>query len=247
MKKLLLVSALISTLFSLKAKAQCTPDTNFDVYGFSPSTLAPGYTDAPYNQILSFLVPRDTSVVLGNTTFPVVIDSMRLDSLSGQPTGFTYQCLNRCAVPGGQRGCALLSGQADSTQIGSYSIQTVTVVYYKLNGSGSQFNRTDKVNAYTFRIYKTTGIGELITGEVKPTILVYPNPTSHLLNIDLSYLPANSQGQITVVDALGRTVHEQDFQYNLTAPVILDQFKQGVYKIIVTSGSDTYYNNFIKQ
>lgn len=247
MRKLILAITIVLSFVTFKSMGQCTPNTDFTTYGFSPEVLPPAYSDAVYNQVLSFLVPRDTSVMLGASTFPVVIDSMRLDSLDGQPAGFTYQCLNRCAVPGGQRGCALLTGKADSTQVGTYAINTVTVVYYKLNGSGNQFNRTDKVKAYTFIIYKTTGLGKLIAGEVKPAINVFPNPANNLLNIDLSLLPANSHGEITVIDALGRIVHQQDLHYNSTDALALENYKQGIYKIMVTAGSNTYYSNFVKQ
>ncbi|TAE84898.1 MAG: T9SS C-terminal target domain-containing protein [Bacteroidetes bacterium] len=247
MKKLILLLTFVLSLTTIKSMAQCTPDADFTTYGFSPEILSPAYSDAVYNQVLSFLVPRDTSVMLGASTFPVVIDSMRLDSLDGQPAGFTYQCLNRCVVPGGQKGCALLTGKADSTQVGTYSINTVTVVYYKLNGSGNQFNRTDKVKAYTFRIYKTTGLAKLVAGDVNPTIKVFPNPANNLLNVDLSYLPAGSHGEITIIDALGRIVHQQNYQYNLTNALALENYKQGIYKVMVTAGSNTYYSNFVKQ
>lgn len=247
MKKLLLTLIVALSFVSFKSMAQCTPDQSFTTYGFSPEQLPPAYSDATYNQILSFLVPRDTSVVIGSTAFPVVIDSMRLDNLTGQPAGFTYQCLNRCAVPGGQKGCALLTGKADSTQVGTHSIYTVTVVYYKLNGAPNPLNRTDSVKAYTFVIYKTTGLAKLIAGEVNPTINVFPNPANNFLNIDLSYLPANSKGEITIIDALGRIVHQQNYQYNLTDALALENYKQGVYKVMVTAGGNTYYSNFVKQ
>lgn len=240
------------TLFALafwttfNANAQCTPDATLTQYGFSPEQLPPAYSDGTYNQVLTFLVPRDTSIQLGPGTFPVQIDSMRLEKLTGQPAGFTHQCLNRCVVPGGSRGCALLTGSATEAQIGTYDIFTVTKVFYKLNGSPTQANRTDSVKAYTFRIYKTTGVGELISKDAKPTVKVFPNPAHNNLQIDLTYLPAKTSGNIVIIDPLGRVVKQQSFSNNMVNPIEIASYQNGIYKVMVSANEQTYYNSFVK-
>jgi hypothetical protein len=239
---LILLSAFVKAAFS-----QCTPDPNLVATGFSPAELPWAYTDAAYSQVLSFKVPRDTTAEISGNQFEVVIDSVVMLELRGVPANFTYQCLNRCVVNGGDKGCALLSGQAEESQIGAYRIKVVLQTYFKVKNAPNAFSRIDSGDSYQFRIYKTTGLAKLMNGNAPQVIKAFPNPASGSVQFDLSSLPHHSNGTITIVDVLGRTIFEDAFANNSPAPVTIENWKNGIYKCMIRSGEQTYYTGFMKQ
>lgn len=248
MKKILLILTLFTATFSVKSWAQCTPDATLNHTGFSPANLPPAYADAPYNQTLSFHAVKDTSIDVNGNAFAVTIDSVILLSLNGFPAGFTYNCLNGCVVKGGGTGCALLSGNADSTQIGNYPIKTYVMTYYHgtlvptFKGS-----RVDSSDSYTFRIYRTTGLADLFASNKNIAIKAYPNPASQQVSFDLSGLQANSQGKIVIYDAIGRETSQSTFVNNYVTPLNIEEFKPGIYKCKIVSDNQIYYTSFIKE
>lgn len=245
MRKLYLL-ILLGT-FVKAAFSQCTPDPNLAYTGFSPAELPWAYTDAAYSQVLSFKVPRDTTAEINGNQFDVVIDSVVMLELRGVPVNFTYQCLNRCVVNGGDKGCALLSGQAEESQIGAYRIKVVLQTYFKVKNAPNQFSRIDSGDSYQFRIYKTTGLSTLLNTNAPQAIKTFPNPASSSVQFDLSSLPHHSNGNITVVDVLGRVVYENVFINNNTTPVAIQNWENGIYKCMIRSGEQTYYTGFVKQ
>lgn len=246
MKKYLLLFFTIT--FAVKLMAQCTPDPNLNHMGFSPENLPPAYTDAPYNQVLSFHAPTDSSIVFNGSLYDVTIDSVILLDIKGIPSGFEYLCLNRCVIRGGETGCALLTGSADTTQIGNYPITTYVMTYFHLTlVPTSTFNRIDSSSSFTFRIYRTTGLKDLINSSVKSDITVYPNPANHTLWFDLSVLPPYSNGTITVYDALGREATTSTFTNNISPNLLVENYKAGIYRCKINSGTNVYYTTFIKE
>ena len=248
MKKYLLLLTISMVAFLTNIQAQCTPDATLNHTGFSPANLPPAYTDAPYSQTLSFYAVKDTTISVNGNPLAITIDSVILLSINGIPSGFSYQCLNRCVVLGGQSGCALLSGSADSTKIGSYPIMTYVITYYH----GTVFtsfvgSRIDSSNSYTFRIYRTTGLGELLNCATPTSIKAYPNPTTHSISFDLSVLPNHSQGTVSMFDALGRKVYEGLFNNNNTEAINVQGFDNGIYKCLIQCETGNYYTTFIKE
>lgn len=245
MRNLYLV--LFFSIFFKAAYSQCTPDPDLNTTGFSPAELPWAYTDALYSQVLSFKAPRDTTAEINGNSFDVVIDSVVMLELRGIPDNFTYQCLNRCVINGGEKGCALLSGQAEEYQIGAYRIKIVLQTYFKVKNAPNSFSRIDSGDSYQFRIYKTTGLVSLIKGEQPVEIVAYPNPASGSVQFDLSALPAHSNGTILVSDVLGRVLYEAPFTNNQPAPVPVSEWKTGMYKCTIRTGDSNYYTSFIRQ
>ena len=248
MKKYLLLLTISMVAFLANSDAQCTPDAALNHTGFSPANLPPAYTDAPYSQTLSFYAVKDTTYLVNGNYYDVVIDSVQLMSLSGIPAGFTYNCLNRCVIAGGQAGCALLSGSADTTQIGGYPITTHIQTYFHLKiAPTSTFNRFDSSSSFTFRIYRTTGLGELLNNSAPAFIKAYPNPTASSVSFALSALPNHSQGAVSMFDALGRKVYEGNFSNNNTEAINVQGFDRGIYKCLIQCQTGNYYTTFIKE
>lgn len=232
-------------VFFKSAFSQCTPDPNLNGTGFTPAELPFAYTDAPYSQVLSFMAPKDTTTTFNGNQVDVVIDSVIMLQLIGVPDHFQYECLNRCSILGGGKGCALLSGQAQESQIGAYRIKILLQTYFKIKNAPNQFSRIDSGDSYQFRIYKTTGLG-LIMGTAATAIKAYPNPANTNISFDLSMLPHHSTGSVAIVDVLGRKVYEGTFENNNAGKIDVSAWKSGVYKCMIRTGEETYYNSFMK-
>ncbi|MES2689870.1 MAG: T9SS type A sorting domain-containing protein, partial [Bacteroidota bacterium] len=235
---------ILFAVFFKSAFSQCTPDPNLNSTGFTPAELPFAYTDASYSQVLSFKAPKDTTTVFNGNTVDVVIDSVIMLDLVGIPENFGYQCLSRCAIPGGERGCALLSGQAQESQIGSYRIKIFLQTYFKIKNSPNQFSRIDSGDSYQFRIYKTTGRGIITGADARTEIKAYPNPANSSIRFDLSMLSHHSTGTVIIVDVLGRKVYEGAFENNNAGKIDVAGWKNGIYKCMIKTGEDTYYNSF---
>lgn len=230
----------------LKVNAQCTPESSLTGTGFYPPLLPAAYTDAPYSQVLSFMAPKDTVAVFNGNNVNVIIDSVVMIDLLGIPENFTYECLNGCTVLGGGKGCALLSGQADSTQLGSYRIKIVLQTFFKIKNTTFHASQRDSGDQYRFWIYKTTSTPKIIRDDTPINITAYPNPSNTNITIDLSMLPAYSSGQIQIIDLLGRVVYSNAFQYNNSGSIPVSHWDAGLYKCVISSSDQSYYTSFIK-
>jgi hypothetical protein len=127
MKKLLLI---ISAVFAISfANAQCTPDPQYTspgIYPDSATNMMVAYELTPYSQTITNVVPADTCVLI---LFPpctlLSLDSVVVESLTGLPPGLTFQCDNAdCQYPGGQTGCAIISGTPNA---GTAAIWDLTI------------------------------------------------------------------------------------------------------------------------
>jgi hypothetical protein len=126
MKKLLLA---ISAVFAISfANAQCTPDAQFTspgIYPDSATNMMTAYETVLYSQTITNVVPADTCVVI-ITGFPCTnlsLDSVVVESLTGLPAGLNFQCDNaECQYPGGQSGCAIISGTPPTGSAGTYPL-----------------------------------------------------------------------------------------------------------------------------
>jgi hypothetical protein len=247
MKKYVLVICLLFIAAVTKLNAQCIPDPNLNSTGFTPAELPYSYVGEQYYQVLSFKAPRDTSAFFNGQLWPVVIDSVIMINLKGVPANYSYQCLNRCAIPGGGKGCALLTGKADSSQVGAYRIAIFLNTYYHLRDiPTARQNRIDSGDSYQFRIFLPTGLGGIFPADAPIEIKAYPNPSKNTINFDLSALPHHTNGNYTIVDALGRSITEGSFTNNLAPEINISSFQNGIYKCVVKTTDGIYYTSFLK-
>lgn len=248
MKKQLLFIVLMLVAFVAKTTAQCIPDPNLNSTGFSPAELPYSYVGTQYNQVLSFKSPRDTVAYVNGNLVNVVIDSVIMINIKGIPANYSYQCLNRCAILGGDKGCALLTGMADSSQVGAYRIEIFLNTYYHLRDFPTiRQNRIDSGDSYQFRIFLPTGLASIFKADELVEIMAYPNPAKTNINIDLSSLPHHTNGTYTVVDALGRTVTQGNFNNNLVPAINIANYQNGLYKCMIKTDDSVYYTSFLKE
>jgi hypothetical protein len=126
MKKLLLF-ALAIFAFSF-ANAQCTPDPQYTspgIYPDSATNLMEAYETIAYTQIITNVVPADTCVEIipGFPCTNLTLDSVVVESFTGLPAGLNFECDNpEWQFPGGQTGCAIISGTPPLGSAGTYPL-----------------------------------------------------------------------------------------------------------------------------
>ena len=247
MKKQLLLICLSLFAFILKTNAQCTPDPTLTGTGFSPAELPYSYVGTPYNQVLSFRAPLDTTAMFNGTPVQVVIDSVVMLELRGMPANYGYECLSRCAIPGGGSGCALLTGLGDSSQVGAYRISIFLATYFHPQGTTFKGSQIDSGDSYQFRIFLPTGLGGIFPIDAPVEIKAYPNPTKQNINFDLSSLPHHTNRTFSIIDALGRIINTGNFTNNLIPAIGVSDYKTGLYKCMIKTNEGVYYTSFIKE
>ena len=128
MKKLITLIA-VCFAFSNSSIAQCVPDTAIThnvpgIYPDSATGLPHSYVGLAYLADIQVKVLTDT-VYLG---FPATIDSIKINSVSGLPAGFTYDCTpSNCVFPGGSDACIQLTGAAPNSGMMYESFVSKTV------------------------------------------------------------------------------------------------------------------------
>ncbi|MEO0311486.1 MAG: hypothetical protein RIQ89_1143 [Bacteroidota bacterium] len=239
MKKFFL-TLLIVILISKVGVAQCVPDPLITggVPGIYPDTatnLPVAVVGTPYSSVIQIKVLTDTTV----GGLPAIIDSIVIFGVTGLPAGFTYSCTPAsCSFPGGSDACILLQGPA-------FSISELGNVYpIVVNGTayGSLFGLPAS------QPYDVDGYKIVVTSNVSATLLTpskfdaaqnQPNPFSTESFVHLN-LPSAGKYQLKVMDLLGRTVMNSEYQgikgINIIKLNAID-FKQGVYTYSVSFGS----------
>lgn len=208
MKQLLLTTSLL-LLFAVGANAQCTPDpqyTQSGVYPDSATGLAVGYAGLPYDELITIVVPLDTTIVVGPFNITLVFDSVVVSDWQGLPNGFTYSCydaqnvtspMDQCAFEGNTTGCIAIHGDPTAAEIGSHQ-QIITTQAYSTPDSPLGEPTETVVDYYYIQIMpNNVGIAGITTSK----FAVYPNPAKD--NITLNGLNGISVESITVVDMKG--------------------------------------------
>jgi hypothetical protein len=150
-----LLPGVLALFFTVGAFAQnCNPDpqytqANTGIHPDSATNFVQGYANQPYQQLITIVVPQDTTPPF--PPVPIPWDSTVLLNITGLPNGFTYACWNnstspnRCAWRGNSIGCCIISGNPTLADTGTYNLTVNTNNY--LGGSGSPI-------AYNITYYK---------------------------------------------------------------------------------------------
>lgn len=231
MKKALLLLSIIS-LFALKSIAQCTPDLQYTSSGIYPSIaqgLPTAYLNTGYDLTLTVVVPTDTTVSIGGFPITSAIDSIKLLSITGLPTGMTYECVPQtCAFPGSSTGCIRIYGNPTvASQIGQNNL------VIKLNGYGTISPGIpiplDDVTDYFIVLDYPMGITSNVQTESKK---LFPNPASSECN-----LMFNESGsyKISILNLIGQKVYETNGMVanNAKVSIPVNELPEGIYMVEV--------------
>ncbi len=240
MKKTLLLLSILAGGFA--ANAQCTPDP-LVTSGISPDTatgLNVAYTGQSYSQVITFVVPQDTTVS-GAT---VTIDRIDLDAVTGLPTNFTYGCNPAsCSFAGGTSGCVDLYSTTDPTtpQIGSYPLTIETTPYVLIFGSPVSQGTTTYDGYYlVIEDGATAGLSQVQEGQMK-SLIAYPNPTSGNTTIEFA-MGYSSEVVFNVTNLLGEVVETQKLAATKglnTIQLDASAMPNGIYLYTISDGKNS--------
>lgn len=202
MKKLLLLLT-ATFLVSLTVSAQCTPDPQYTSSGIFPDSATnflPACTGVPYVQLITNVVPADTTIQVVPFLPPqtVPIDSIVVVSVTGLPPGLTFACNNgNCAFLGGTTGCATITGTP--TTAGTYTVIFNLKAY-------SVVSQEFTLNYYKIVVSDCTpvGVNEITSSKFK----MFPNPANDKVNIQ--GLDNKNITKIELTDASGKTIQTID-------------------------------------
>lgn len=197
------------------------------IYPDSATNFAPAYQNSYYEQIITVVVPADTSLVAGGPALPIT--NIALVSLTGLPDGLSYGCLpTNCVFPGNTTNCAKIYGTPIAAP-GTYPI-SVTVLP---TVAGSPF-----INI-TFDYYKivvnpplgltSKGINSF---EIQS---IDPNPSQELSRLNFT-LPTASRVNMRVSNAIGKQVliREMNLQPGLnTVDLETAHLPSGLYFVTI--------------
>jgi len=255
MKKSLLILTIVIAFVS-GVSAQCNIDsTSFDsgqyVYPDSLPCIAQG---SAYSGTVNIKIPTSLDVhdfvsAVPANTYYVYLDSVRIDSITGMPTGITSATNPAFGtwIHGGGYGCSLFSGTTTDT-VGTYPISIYgrgcihgTVLGFSIDSC--QSGDLGAYLHYTLSVCYPTGISNL-AGDV--SLNIYPNPNQGVFTVTVS--SANHiAGAMSVSDQLGRVIKTQNIDVTGTKqlPIELGNLSPGAYLLEINASGNRSVKQFI--
>jgi hypothetical protein len=130
MKKQLISLLAIIFLSVGFVSAQCDPDTSIKEPGYYPLEFDAAVVGVDYKQVLQIRVIKDTNVIYNGFPVTAVIDSINLLEIIGLPASFDHECYNStCSYIPTETGCAVLTGKATDSDIGTHPLELVLKVH----------------------------------------------------------------------------------------------------------------------
>ncbi|MCG9881257.1 MAG: T9SS type A sorting domain-containing protein [Bacteroidia bacterium] len=242
MKKIYL--SLFSLVLSFAAMAQCTPDASVTKPGISPFKLPDGVTGQPYSQVVTLMVPRDSSIMYQGNMYNVVIDSASVVSISDLPTGFGYEA-NKASRTwnGGERGCARLFGNPIASSVGDYVVKVKVRTFFKIVGLATPLDQLDS-STIDFRVVMGSSLNEINQAH---KLVAYPNPAKEELNIELPIY--SKQTSFSVFNLMGQNMNINSEISSQTNEVKfnISNLPSGIYMVYGLSDNKPYQARFIKE
>ena len=213
MKKIFLLLSLVLIFFKVSGQTPCTVDsskfpkgTSFGIY--PDSLTAPA--NYPYSQTMQFKFPKDTT----EGGFPVVIDSVHVDSVKTLPKTFSYECMSKtCSYKGGSYGCAVITGSPVNKQAGVYNLHIYFTVYVHSTFITAEIPVPDS-GAIKLTIDSNHHSSGIFYQPANPGFEVgqnYPNPFNQNTEI-LFNSPDMQPVSIIIRNELGQQVYAQKLQ-----------------------------------
>lgn len=253
-KLYLFFSLLVINFNGALASPVCTIDTTNTLF-FSPASdsLPCIEVGVAFNQIVQIHVPKtfDVGPFVGLPAGLVIltVDSMRIVSLSGLPTGLTYN-LNPSNgfFLGGDNGCALVSGTTNDPT-GHYPLTTNGTI--SVSGIPGGFGFPPDTSFDLATVQAQSGMFQLAVDVINPgdpchpalgitnfnaalnsLMQVYPNPSNGAFELKLN-TGGRVNGEIVVMDMTGRKVYVQSLDvmgaYNIN--INLSNQPKGLYTL----------------
>ena len=251
MKRILLFTVFMTVLSGL-VNAQCVPDPAFTSPGIYPDSatgFAPACADEPYEQIITVIIPADTTITIGGITLTLPFDSVVVSDWQGLPPGFTYTCnspnnvtspVDGCAFEGDVIGCVSLTGNPTTADIGSYQQMITTDSYLDGNPLGNP--ATVVIDYYYIHITDcTAGLSVLSNSK----FMAFPNPATS--EITLNGLNGVNVHTVTVTDMNGRIFEQYENIQEAALQMDINYLNSGMYFIRIDYNQTSETIRFMKQ
>jgi hypothetical protein len=212
MKKVLLTTALLCLWFCTSnvfaQTTACTVDNTISSPGIYPSsdTLPDGCVNSPYDEVVQFAFPPDTTLF----GFTLPFDSFKVSSVNNIPTGLSYQCdqyMNNCTyytTPGQlTRGCVTIYG-TPLVQFND-SVEVVGRAFVTFFGSSQAIDDTIRLNIHIYNETSCPLTSLNPSFASKLDLNVSPNPIQSDSRLSFT-LPEAAQVEAGIYDMYGREV-----------------------------------------
>jgi hypothetical protein len=240
LKRITLIVALFASIQF--AEAQCTPDPALNYPGISPNKLPNGIVGEVYSQVISLMVPLDTSVSLSGTVYNVRVDSASVISIENVPSNFSYEADKPTRTwAGGAKGCARLFGTPLESDVKDWVIWVKVLTYFKIVGLSNQFTRLDS-SLIDFKVSMPNSLFELNAIQSVPS---YPNPAKTEVNIPIER--SNGIVNLMAYDLMGKeaTISYNYDMFSNEIKVNVSDLPQGVYMVKILDGNNRMYQTRI--
>lgn len=253
--KRLILSIALTTITGLAANAQCTPDPQYTSPGVYPDS-ATGFATAcvgqAYDQLITNVVPVDTTTFIGPIPVTLTFDSVVVVSVTGLPPGFTFSCfdgqnttspVDQCAFEGGTIGCVSIFGTPSPGDEGTYALN-ITVDAYLAGQAAPQ--ATYDVDYYVIEVLPATSCsGSGISEETTSPFTLYPNPVAE--SFTLKGLEGFDVSTISITNAEGKVMSNYSTVNGASFDVNVSNLADGMYFVHIAHGSATDVVRFIKE
>lgn len=206
--------------------AQC-PDGNITAPGFHPPAdqFPPIERGVSYSEDLQVNIPASFDTVIFGNTVTVSIDSIQVNTITGQPSGISYTCTpSDCKFNGGQAGCVNFSGITNDAT-GQYPLTVNITAYVTVPVLGQQ-TQTLNMSDLGFTYYLTVvDAGAL-------SVSVSANPTTICAG-ESSTLTA------TVTNGSGSETFAWSDGAGTANPATVSPAATTTYTVTVTDGANT--------
>lgn len=242
----------LSCLLGSSAMAQCTPDPQFTSPGIFPDSatgFASGCVGIPYEQLVTAVVPEDTTVFVGPFPVTLTFDSVVVASVTGLPAGFTFACndaqnvnspVDGCAFEGNTIGCLLISGTPTIADTGTHLLN-FTLDAYLAGGTTPSFT-------YDLSFYKIVigNCGLSLSENKGSQFSLYPNPVADQFTLEgLSGLKIS---EISICNAEGKILKSYEPVISSSSFALnVENLKAGMYFVHIAHDSATDVIRFIKE
>ena len=250
--KQLLLSFSFLTLMIFGASAQCTPDpqyTDGGVYPDSATGLDPAYVGQMYNEVITVVVPVDTTIYVGPIPFTLTFDSVVVSDWQGLPPGFTvdyyspnnqFSPIDQGCFEGSETGCILISGTPTAQDVGSYQ-QIINTDAYSTPNSPLGEPTVTVVDYYYIHIVDVNGIG----GITKSKFALFPNPANSV--VTLNGLNDVDVAAVSVVDMNGKQHAYFDSFSSASMDINVEDLESGMYFVRIDYNGISETLKFIKE
>ncbi len=247
MKKNLLITALFAVAISAMTYAQCVPDPQYTNAGMWPDPATEGIdtgtVGTPYVQVLTIVVPADTTIgpvtgTVNTSTVTGVVFSPTGSGLStASPTSFVYA--------GGSTGCMEIIGTPAAAA--TYTVTISYTVNATIPPAGPMdFPAPDIIYNLVIEAGTPGAISEATLLDISE-LDILPNPSSEVAQVSFTS-KSNQNVHFAMYNLIGEKLLDRVIESSAGQNEIdldVSQFKSGIYFVSLSSDGSTVTKKLI--